>query len=1115
MIDDISVQYEDPDSGLDSELPEGDFDVCIDIIVDSDAPETQVPVETEPVTPIKKVSLPTQLVEPNLDPHPIKIEQFDCKYHCEEIIRGMKDWEKMRSCLLDAVIASSFENQVEEYVANVVAKLKPDHITEFLLLLVSWREKYVNHLLKQLTVIFHGNLLIENEAGSRDPESDYDITFASGDGTICDIEAIIMFNDFFHCYWNKPSGIVLDSNVYPRCFVVVEPKFELQGGTGIFLDKPHPNPKFFFDDVNNYKANRSAILVQRRYMKGTEWAQYVTMTCNNFDGEANINMHSFYRNAELTYWKYMKEFFETMPLESDEVQDLIENGLKYICDAIKDELADTTGFEKLTKTLWKEHNSAMVKHSNFLLMKVYREAKEIEISIRKIEDLYDRSFWRPILRKPIWHQKRLDAMSVYLRHKVTKCMFYANDGYLSEGTRFHCGVEQYNNAADPGYVKDKQMMLNSVTNNQLWQAINENYGDMLKDIYSYIGKNAAPGRVLYRSGKYMYRVLNAEAELGLKKITRMGIEGSNPDIQGPRDLKKLVQQLLLPIRKLKPPFDKMNAHQRAEMAILIAETIFATEERLQHYWEERRHSLSENSRLYRRRQSDWKNLASEKSRRKLTVIVKNLLIDDLKSEIDTESQTPIIDSPPPSAPVESPPTSPVFTPPPLLRTASYERRNSLPHISPRSSPEPSPPTTPVEPITISELKMDTTAYEIALAKKRLSPLRRTSMYSRTRFRPPTVDESPPASPIGGTPPKRAAFDFSRLEMSSPKNDDSELVERRLSIVSNTTTGSNGSDTPLISDTKRKPSRLQIVHNSPTDSPGDYESPTPLVTSFDPADQYAIVSEIAASVRNTVIFNNSQINKIHVAGILDYIPSWILYLFDWNRATFHVTTQCNREEYHIYKNMPPLKKLDGYDYFFGILLGIITLLVQIFIMAPIQFILKPLKEGNRIAVRALLLVRPMHRHCLQWRAAYQTAVTTQLVVPHDNRMINTRVTLTDAYGVTYGTRIIGFMRLLNLVGVDMMIWFSWVAMILTIISVGSEVEFVQLSVNVLRNCSILCTFVALSMCIILNTWTTIRRYVLVTQARDDRTSLAEFFFLDDYFLNTCCRLLKVRIKRQER
>jgi hypothetical protein len=32
---------------------------------------------------------------------------------------------------------------------------------------------------------------------------------------------------------------------------------------------------------------------------------------------------------------------------------------------------------------------------------------------------------------------------------------------------------------------------------------------------------------------------------------------------------------------------------------------------------------------------------------------------------------------------------------------------------------------------------------------------------------------------------------------------------------------------------------------------------------------------------------------------------------------------------------------------------------------------------------------------------------------------------------------------------------------------------------------------------------------------ESASLAEFFFLDDYFLNTCCRLLKVRIKRQER
>jgi hypothetical protein len=1034
-----------------------DYDLEVIDLEDYNPPHTKPRHFAVPEVPIAKLQQQPNVTspkkrtinEPQLPTKRIRIMQstiLESEFTCDQIVRGMGDWDKLRSCLLDNAVFVTYENRVQKYIVEEVARLKPDVITDFLLELCKYRELYINDILRQIMTIFEGRLLIENEAGSRDPESDYDVTVASNDGTLCDVEAIQMFNDFFVECWGKPSGIIFDTNLYPRAFVIVEPKFEV-GHVALFLDKPPRTPRTFFSDVHDYKQNMFAFITVRKYMLGNEWHSFISMMLSNFDGTHYNQMLSFFHKADRTYCKYMKEFLATIPPGCADFNIKVNNALKLVLSEAPQEVIN---FEEIMHGIKNRYPVEIMQHSNNLFMEVYAEARTLENKIRAIEDLYDRSFLFPILRMPHWHVKQIDAMSVQMRHKISKSHFFANDACLSEGCRFHCGVEQYHNAIDKSYERDQIMMVNNVSNNQLWQSINENFGNMMKDIKHYIEQNAVAGRVIYRSGKYLYRALTAAAELGSRKITRMGFEGKDPDTQGPSDLKKLVQQLLLPIRKMKPPFDKLNPHGRANMAVTISEIIFATEERLKRYWEQRRGTLPSSSDLYARRRCSWDELTSSKrQKRKLSASVKSQLVSDIKLEIDSISSTGTQDW-----------TGPTDT------SSWAHRRKSLPQQVLSISLTPDTPTQQGRRKSIEQerpLSRDKDSMwktQVTIDSPRITVRRPTDASKKfpphiNLFLKPAENGSPTSrlgvrSPRAGVSPRTPIAD-------SPRSPDA-------SETSSTVTPFSAEDADsalLMSSFKSNTSEAE---------------PITIFSGFDPNDKYAVVDELASSVRNSVLFYNSQITTRRVQGVFDYIPEWLRFITDMNPRQYGIIVDIDRSSYHAAKKREMPKRLAIGDYCVGIIFGIISLLVQIIIAAPITFALRPIREMYNIGLRLLYLHAPQNRRFVQLRAAWHTMETGELIVPHEQRVIDTRVTLQDAYGIPFGLKGIAFARYLNIIAVDLMIWFSWIVLMLTILgAVG--VPYLWNYVYIFRNCSLGFSFVAFIICTVLNTWTTLRRFYL--------------------------------------
>ncbi|CAF5142124.1 unnamed protein product, partial [Rotaria sp. Silwood1] len=101
-----------------------------------------------------------------------------------------------------------------------------------MLKLCMYRKFYIDDLLQQLMDLFPYQLIIQNDSGSKDPESDYDIRLSSTDGSDVDIDACVIFTEFFSTHWCLPCAIVFDTNLYPRHLNRIESIFNVQG-TGL------------------------------------------------------------------------------------------------------------------------------------------------------------------------------------------------------------------------------------------------------------------------------------------------------------------------------------------------------------------------------------------------------------------------------------------------------------------------------------------------------------------------------------------------------------------------------------------------------------------------------------------------------------------------------------------------------------------------------------------------------------------------------------------------------------------------------------------------------------------------------------------------------------------
>jgi hypothetical protein len=577
-----------------------------------------------------------QSVERNLLEHPItklripKIENdsiilldehdniiFTSKYTCSEIIHEIRDWDNLVELFADDLYTSIISSNISRYIIDTVKQLTPNDIINFMLKLCMYRKFYIDDLLQQLMDLFPYQLIIQNDSGSKDPESDYDIRLGSTDGSDADIDACVIFIEFFSTNWCLPCGIVFDTNLYPRHLNRIEPIFNVQGtGLGIFMTICCDYPYYFFTEVNDYKQNKMSIIKLRKSMTGKEWQDYINTITKN---DSDPSLKEFFHNADKVYWKYTKKLLTQISKPNQ----LIISALNEITNIVSTCQYDTTKFEILWNKIHYEMRPSLMEHSSILFISYLRQARNLEREIRKRKDLYDNSFLHPILRIPPNEMLYIDSLTVSMRHKFSKAIYFANDACVAEGSLYYVIVEQYNNNADVSYVKNKTSRTNLLTNNHLYQSLNEQYGNFLKYIKNYSNKQVKQGRIIYRSSKYLYRLLNTIIDLGANQWNRM-------DFDNDEHIKKLgliVQEFLLSIRKYKYPFNQINSNDRAKISEYFALGIFPTNSQLKTFWEYRKLTLNKSSELFKYKHYPWNLIQKFHYQSK----IQDLLISDLKT----------------------------------------------------------------------------------------------------------------------------------------------------------------------------------------------------------------------------------------------------------------------------------------------------------------------------------------------------------------------------------------------------------------------------------------------------------------------------------------------------
>ncbi|CAF2043221.1 unnamed protein product [Rotaria magnacalcarata] len=241
----------------------------------------------------------------------------------------------------------------------------------------------------------------------------------------------------------------------------------------------------------------------------------------------------------------------------------------------------------------------------------------------------------------------------------------------------------------------------------------------------------------------------------------------------------------------------------------------------------------------------------------------------------------------------------------------------------------------------------------------------------------------------------------------------------------------------------------------------------------------IVKQFTSVIHNVVVGCNHRLYRNYYRGILDFMPDMLRYIFDLNRNRFNiVTTYTRQNEYRHVKNSEVDDFITPKNYIKAIIFGVILLCMQMLIIAPIMFLMKPIKKSVWLFKDLCKIRQPSDRILLNIRAAYITLKTNHLSVVHDFRIIDTGVKIRDAYGTNVrASCVIGIMRLVGIVMVEGIIWFSWVALITSIIGVIAKPVLLQY-LYIVRDLYIACSLCVCIIDVILNTWTTIRRHLLL-------------------------------------
>src|SRR4051794_7870826 len=310
-------------------------------------------------------------------------------------------------------------------------------------------------------------------AGSPALSSDYDIPFRGERGAA----AVQEFNRRFRAHWGKEAGTVFDTNVYaedvlPGKETVLSGKDDITqlGATGASANVDAR--------LDEGLQDVSSLVKVRKNMDRTDWDAFTGRILQRLSGDRGLAHEAASRFAdantiyERTYVQEIIAQLESDPQGKARLTQLRSQGKSNIA-VVEAVMADDQG----------------VAASNRVYEQKLLYAAELEA--RRGSATAGSRQWK--------------SLTEDLRRAKADAMLFANEPYFSAGTLYHV-------------VGNTQAKYGAVLSSAaLFQSLQENYGDTLKELHHLHGKPWAA--VAIKSSKYVWRMLDAAVALKEKGIT--------------------------------------------------------------------------------------------------------------------------------------------------------------------------------------------------------------------------------------------------------------------------------------------------------------------------------------------------------------------------------------------------------------------------------------------------------------------------------------------------------------------------------------------------------------------------------------------------------------------
>ena len=397
-----------------------------------------------------------------------------------------------------------------------------------------YRKEYVDSAIENLRKKYPG--LIAKSVGSQNISSDYDISLSSP-GTDGDVKAIAEFNQQIKAQFGVQPGTLFDTNLYAKDFLKVEENLNKDLNNNHNKDTDLAQPGGEFEKLSNLDQDVAALIKQRRFMNQVEWDKYTQSVVSQIKNE---------RKRQVV----KKQYEEADAIYQIAAHELLEKSKKHITDAG----IALTGQAKLGKAeeeeLTKIKNTKvreMVKQQLLGMEELHLIAHEqSDLVLEESNKLYVdrmervRAIQTTIQQLGNGDPEKVNALKAEVKQLLGQACFFASEAYHSEGAVKHvvAGLQ--------GGKDNKKSALAKLTPENILQSYNEQLGDFLKDIMHYA--KDAPGKMFYRSSKYLFRLFDAVLELRKRpefQDIRLDFEKQYGTI---KQVAQAVDKELLPIR---------------------------------------------------------------------------------------------------------------------------------------------------------------------------------------------------------------------------------------------------------------------------------------------------------------------------------------------------------------------------------------------------------------------------------------------------------------------------------------------------------------------------------------------------------------------------------------